>query len=99
MPVLICHKWEELENGVQRAGAGWSLHMTDGDRLTYLERHLQGLPEESSITHTRPDDAPAIPITVTTDYAYGLVKKASGPGYRHFDENLLPFTTLLESVE
>lgn len=52
--ILIVQLWEEVEEGVHTAQAGYSLHLEEKDRPAFLKRYWESLPVESPETFCRP---------------------------------------------
>lgn len=80
---LLCQKWLESEQGWGTRPDGYSLHMNDLDRETYVDEYWETMPKEVPQEYSRPDGtAYWCPVSEET---YEKVK-ASKNGLRFFYE-------------
>lgn len=55
MPTVIVQKWEESELDWGTRPDGYSLHLTEPDRLAFIQEYWDGMPAETPEEYSRPD--------------------------------------------
>lgn len=78
---LIVQKWEESERGWGTRPDGYSLHLTEEDRLAYIREYWNRMPDRVPDEYSRPDGTPY--HWRAPQETYDLVA-ASRNGIRHF---------------
>lgn len=58
MPTLIVQKWEESERGWGCRPDGYSLHLTEEDRVAYIKAYWDSMPDQAPSEYERPDGTP-----------------------------------------
>jgi hypothetical protein len=79
---LICQKWVESERGWGTRPDGYSLHVTDEDRRSFVKEYWKEMPDVVPDEYSRPDGTPYL-IEVNEE-TYKLVKRTKN-GERFFD--------------
>lgn len=60
MPNIIVQKWEESERGWGTRPDGYSLHLTETDRVRYVRAYSDALPAEVPDEYSRPNGTPYV---------------------------------------
>lgn len=76
MPKVICQKWEEAERNWGCQPDGYSLHLTEEDRLTYLQAYWDQMPDTPPEVYSRPEGVPH--ELEVDDATFAEVKKGHG---------------------
>lgn len=76
---VIVQKWEESERGWGTRPDGFSLHLTDADRKSYIEEYWDRMPNSIPDEYSRPNGTP---YKATVDAATFDRVKASKNGIR-----------------
>ncbi len=62
MPKVVCQEWEESEHepgwGTTVRSDGYSLHLTEEDRLAFIKRYWDGMPKGTPSEYSRPNGEP-----------------------------------------
>ncbi len=74
---VVVQKWEESERGWGTRPDGYSLHLTEEDRIAFIKEYWAGMPDETQDEYSRPDGAP---YTATVDAETFNKVKASKNG-------------------
>lgn len=56
--VVVVQKWEESERGWGTRPDGFSLHLTDADRQSFIKEYWDRMPDEALDEYSRPDGKP-----------------------------------------
>lgn len=79
MPNVICQKWEESERGWGCRPDGFSLHLTEDDRASFVYAHWETLPDSVPDEYSRPSGTPfECPVT---DALFERIKAAKNGVY------------------
>jgi hypothetical protein len=65
---LICQKWEESERGWGTRPDGYSLHLTNHDRVCYIQDYWSEMPDTAPEEYSRPDGTPYVVSVDQTTY-------------------------------
>lgn len=88
MTTAIVQKWEESEHGWGVRPDGYSLHLTDADRLAYIESYWAGMPDSAPAEYSRPSGSQYEAEIGETEHAALLAAKTAGKrGVRMFNNN------------
>lgn len=71
---VIVQKWEESERGWGTRPDGYSLHLTDADRVEFINEYWKGMPSEIPDEYSRPSGTPY--TATVTDEVYNEVKES-----------------------
>ena len=90
MPAVVVQKWEESERGWGTRPDGYSLHLTEIDRTTYIKVYWDGMPNTAPSEYSKPCGT-AYEADVAED-VYRAVAKARTEGKCgvRFYENVYP---------
>lgn len=55
---VIVQKWEESERGWGTRPDGFSLHLTEADRETFIKQYWERMPDSTPHEYSRPDGKP-----------------------------------------
>jgi hypothetical protein len=83
---VIVQKWEESECGWGTRPDGFSLHLTDADRLAFIQAYWDKMPESAPETYSRPDgtaykaNVDAETFATVKASANGIRKRGQPPG-------------------
>jgi len=69
---VICQKWEESERGWGQRPDGYSLHLTEEDRVAYIKAYWEVMPSDVPDEYSRPCGDPFV-CEVDKDTAEQLV--------------------------
>jgi hypothetical protein len=58
MPTVVVQKWEESERGFGTRPDGFSLHLSEEDRVEYVRKYWASMPDEAPDEYSRPDGSP-----------------------------------------
>jgi len=83
--LVIVQKWEESERGFGTRPDGYSLHLTEADRETYVKEYWDGMPDTAPEEYSRPDGTP---YAAEVDEVTFASVQASKNGIRSYDRKL-----------
>jgi hypothetical protein len=78
---VIVQKWEESERGWGTRPDGYSLHLTEEDRVLYIKKYWNSMPDKAPAEYSRPDGTPYV---ASVDEATFAKVKASECGVRGY---------------
>jgi hypothetical protein len=81
---VIVQKWEESERGWGVRPDGYSLHLTESDRVAYEKAYWEKMPDEVQEEYSRPSGKP---YSAEVDDATFAKVKAGDKGIREFDND------------
>lgn len=55
---VLCQKWEESERGWGTRPDGYSLHLSEDDRVRFIKAYWDGMPDGVPDEYERPDGTP-----------------------------------------
>jgi hypothetical protein len=79
---VVVQKWEESERGWGCRPDGYSLHLSEADRIAYIAAYWARMPGEVPDEYSRPDGAPYLADVDAKTYK---AVKASKNGTRYWD--------------
>lgn len=79
MATVVCQKWLESEQGWGQRDDGYSLHLTEADRVAYCKEYWETMPKEVPAEYSREDGGPRLLDIPTDEKTYkDLFKSKNG---------------------
>lgn len=69
MPTVVRQDWRESKSGWGNRPDGYSLHLSDDDRVAYVDAYWAGMPDEVPHEYSYPSGAPRLVDVDKNTYA------------------------------